>query len=453
MIEIYRKINKEETLVASVPDDNATLERTLMGADEVTLSVTVSEPLDLRVGDYARLEGSSYTINRAPDLVKASAVEFRYDLVLESPLYNLLDKIYISDVQGLSRFSLSGTLNDFVELLLMNINRDDFDPGWTWATDKGDHPVTVVTERKNLSFDNTTCRDVLNRLADEFGVEYVVRDRTIAFYERVENATSLVFEQGRGKGLYTLQRQNVDTDNTVTRAYVYGSTENLPVGYRKGLVERLCPRERDSDKYIPYFENREEYPKLVEREVYFDDVKPSFTGSVDTIGEDGLTLTCNAIDFSLKEVVIGKEGRVNFLSGDLTGKAFSFTCDGGLVRTLKLIPQEDEMAPAGDDGKRSMIPNATWRVQVGDKFTFTGITLPEAYVRTAEALLAEKGRKWIRAHSSLRVKYNLDVDYRYVREKGIVFNPGDVVGIVVPGMETVQRLRLTSVKKQLHTGS
>lgn len=452
MIEIYRKINKEETLVARVPDDNATLERTLMGADEVTLSVTVSEPLDLRVGDYARLEGSSYTINRAPDLVKASAVEFRYDLVLESPLYNLLDKIYISDVQGLSRFSLSGTLNDFVELLLMNINRDDFDPGWTWATDKGDHPVTVVTERKNLSFDNTTCRDVLNRLADEFGVEYVVRDRTIAFYERVENATSLVFEQGRGKGLYTLQRQNVDTDNTVTRAYVYGSTENLPVGYRKGLVERLCPRERDSDKYIPYFENREEYPKLVEREVYFDDVKPSFTGSVDSIGEDGLTLTCNAIDFSLKEVVIGKEGRVNFLSGDLTGKAFSFTCDGGLVRTLKLIPQEDEMAPAGDDGKRSMIPNATWRVQVGDKFTFTGITLPEAYVRTAEALLAEKGRKWIRAHSSLRVKYNLDVDYRYVREKGIVFNPGDVVGIVVPGMETVQRLRLTSVKKQLHTG-
>ena len=76
----------------------------------------------------------------------------------------------------------------------------------------------------------------------------MVRDRTIAFYERVENATSLVFEQGRGKGLYTLQRQNVDTDNTVTRAYVYGSTENLPVGYRKGLVERLCPRERDSDK-------------------------------------------------------------------------------------------------------------------------------------------------------------------------------------------------------------
>ena len=82
MIEIYRKINKEVTLVASVPDDNATLERTLMGADEVTLSVTVSEPLDFRVGDYTLLEGSSYMLNRTPDLVKASAVEFRYDVVL-----------------------------------------------------------------------------------------------------------------------------------------------------------------------------------------------------------------------------------------------------------------------------------------------------------------------------------------------------------------------------------
>ena len=33
-----------------------------------------------------------------------------------------------------------------------------------------------------------------------------------------------------------------------------------------------------------------------------------------------------------------------------------------------------------------------------------------------------------------------------------MFNPGDVVGIVFPGMEMVQRLRLTSVKKQLYTG-
>lgn len=453
MIEIYRKNNNGgEKLVAALPDDNATLERTLMGADEVTLSVTVSEPLDFQVGDYTRLEGCTYAINRTPDLVKASAVEFRYDLMLESPLYNLLDKIYISNVQGLSRFSLSGSLNDFVELLLMNINRDDFDPGWTWATDGEDHPVTVETERKNLSFDNTTCRDVLNRLADEFGVEYVVRDRTIAFHERVERATSLVFEQGQGKGLYTLQRQNVDTDNTVTRAYVYGSTENMPYKYREGLVDRLCPRERGTDEYIPFFENREEYPKLVEREVYFDDVKPTFTGEVDMIGKDGVTLTCNAIDFDLKASVVGKEGRVNFLTGDMMGKAFSFTCESGIVRTLKLIPQEDELAPADADGKRPVIPNETWRVRKGDKFTFTGITLPDAYIRTAEALLAEKGRKWMRAHSCLRVKYNLDVDYRYAREKKITFEPGDVVGIVVPGVDTVQKLRVTSVKKQLHTG-
>ena len=451
MIEIYRRIAGTETLVVSLADSNATLERGIMGADEVTLNVTVSEMLDLRVGDYTRVEDVEYAINREPDLVKTSAVEYRYDVVLESPLYNLLDKIYMLELTGKSRFSLAGTLEDFVDLLLKNINREDFDSGWSKAENEKGEVLIVETEVKMLTFDNTTCRDVLSKLADEFGAEYVVRGRAIAFHERVEVARDLVFEQGQGKGLYTLQRQNVDTDNTVTRAYVYGSTETLPVGYRNRQVDRLCPRERGTNEYITFFENRTEYPKLVEREVYFDDVKPSFTGSADSVSADFLKVRCDAINFDLKEVAIDKEARVNFLTGDLMGIAFSFTYDHA-KRTLTLIPQEDDRASADSEGNRPKLPNTTWHARVGDKFTFTGINLPDAYVRDAEALLAEKGRKWMRVHSSLRVKYNLDVDYRYARETGIELAPGDVVGIVVPGQEEIQKLRVTNVKKQLSTG-
>ncbi len=451
MIEIFRKIEGAETLVTSLPDDNATLERGIMAADEVTLNVTASEMLDLRVGDYTWIEGVEYAINREPDLVKASAVEYRYDMVLESPVYNLLDKIYMQGLTGKSRFSLAGTLEDFVDLLLTNINRPDFDPGWSKALNGKGEVQIVETEVKTLTFDNTTCRDLLTKLADEFGVEYVVQGRAIAFHERVEEARDLVFEQGQGKGLYTLQRQNVDTDNTVTQAYVFGSTENLPHGYRDGQFDRLCPRERGTDVYISFFENRTEYPKLVEREVYFDDVKPSFTGCADSVSSDFLKVRCNAIDFDLKDVVVGKEGRVNFLTGDLMGIAFSFTYDHG-SRTVTLIPQEDERASADSDGNRPKLPSKAWHARVGDKFTFTGITLPDAYVRDAEAVLAEKARKWMRVHSSLRVKYNLDVDYRYTRETDIELAPGDVVGIVVPGQEEVQKLRVTNVKKQLSTG-
>ena len=450
MIDIYRKTAGVETLVASLADDNATLERGIMGADEVTLNVTASEMLDLRVEDYARLEGVEYKINREPDLVKASAVEYRYDVVLESPLYNLLDKIYMLELTGKSRFSLAGTLEDFVDLLLKNINREGFDSGWSKAVNEKGEVLIVETEVKTLTFDNTTCRDVLSKLADEFGTEYVVRGRTIAFHERVEVARDLVFEQGQGKGLYTLQRQNVDTDNTVTRAYVYGSTENLPAGYRDGQFSRLCPRERGTTEYIPFFENRAEYPKLVEREVYFDDVKPSFTGSADSVSADFLKVSCKAIDFDLNRMT-GDEIRVNFLTGDLMGIAFVFDYDHS-TRTMTLQPQEDDRASADSSGKRPQLPNTIWHARVGDKFTFTGITLPDAYVRNAEALLAEKGRKWMRVHSSLRVKYNLDVDYRYARETDIELAPGDVVGIVVPGQEEIQKLRVTSVKKQLSTG-
>lgn len=451
MIDIFRKVEGVETLVVSLPDTNATLERGIMGADEVSLNVTESEMLDLRVGDYARFEGVEYSINREPDLVKASAVEYRYDVVLESPLYNLLDKIYMQKMTEKSRFSLAGTLADFVDLLLKNINQEDFDAGWSTAVDVHGKELIVETEVKTLSFDNTTCRDVLTKLAEEFDTEYVVRGRTIAFHERLEVARDLVFEQGQGKGLYTLQRQNVDTDNTVTRAYVFGSTENLPAGYREGQYSRLCPRELGTDDYIPCFENRAEYPKLVEREVYFDDVKPSFTGSVDSVSSDFLQVRCDAIDFDLNVVAVGDEARVNFLTGDLMGLAFVFDYNHS-TRTMTLQLQEDARASAGSDGKRPQLPNKTWHAKGGDKFTFTGINLPDSYVRHAESLLAEKGRKWMRVHSSLRVKYNLDVDYRYARETGIELSPGDVVGIVVPGQEGTQKLRVTNVKKQLSTG-
>ena len=451
MIDIFRKVDGVETLVVSLPDTTATLERGIMGADEVSLNVTASGMLDLRVGDYARVEGVEYSINREPDLVKASAVEYRYDVVLESPLYNLLDKIYMQNMTEKSRFSLAGTLADFVDLLLKNINQADFDAGWSVAVDGHGKELIVETEVKTLSFDNTTCRDVLTKLAGEFDTEYVVRGRAIAFHERLEVTRDLVFEQGQGKGLYTLQRQNVDTDNTVTRAYVFGSTENLPAGYREGQYSRLCPRELGTDDYIPCFENRTEYPKLVEREVYFDDVKPSFTGSVDRVSADFLQVRCDAIDFDLNVVAIGAEARVNFLTGDLMGLAFVFDYNHS-TRTMTLQPREDARASAGSDGKRPRLPNKTWHAKAGDKFTFTGITLPDSYVRHAESLLAEKGRKWMRVHSSLRVKYNLDVDYRYARETGIELAPGDVVGIVVPGQAGTQKLRVTNVKKQLSTG-
>lgn len=356
-----------------------------------------------------------------------------------------MDKLYRQDLTGQSRFTLNGQLEDFVDMLLLNINRAEFDPGW----EKGEMPAT---EFKNLSFDSVSCYEVLAILANEFAMEYRITGRRISFAERVEQIRDLKFEQGYGNGLYTLRRQNVDSDNTVTRAYVYGSMENLPLKYREGRFDRLVPADEDGE-VILYFENRTEYAKIVERDVFFDDVKPSFTGSVKTVsGMNNRTIGCPEIDFDLndKNIAIGDQARINFLTGALMGVGFQFNYNHAR-KEITLIGQEDDTATAGGNPEYAMLPNPNRKPAPGDKFNFTGIFLPAAYVRDAEKRLAEKGRKWMEVYSKLRVKYNLDVDYHYLRELGETLDVGDVVRIVV-GEGQEQQLRITSLKKQLATG-
>lgn len=450
MIEIRRKINGVETTVCTLSDENAEYEKALMGVDEVRVSVTVSEPLEVKVRDYIFWEGTEYTLNREPGLTKASAVEYRYDLVFESPAYNLMDKLYRLETTGASRFTLTGNLEDFVDLLLNNINREEFDRGWEKYVDENGVKHIVATELKNLSFESVSCYEVLARLANEFAVEYRIIGRKIAFEEKVERLRDLTFEQGCGNGLYTLSRQNVDTDNTVTRAYVYGSMENLPVGYRDRKYDRLVPAD-EKGEVIPYFENTREYAKVVERDVFFDDVKPSFTGAIEAVSAtDQRVFTCAAIDFDLNDQALGDTARVNFLTGALMGVGFRFGYDHANHR-VTLITQDDETAVGGGDLAYAQLPNALRKPAVGDKFNFTGIDLPQAYVTHAEQLLAEKGRKWMDTYSKLRVKYNLDVDYRYLRERGETLEVGDVVRIVLPDGDR-QQLRVTSLKKQLNSG-
>ena len=169
---------------------------------------------------------------------------------------------------------MTGTLRDFVQLAVDNANLTD--SGWS----VGDVPDTP---RKNIVFESMTVGDVLDKLATEFSVEYHSLGKRISFYDRYENITQIVFKQGMGNGLFTLTRRNVDSENTVTRAVLYGGTKNLPLGYRNGS-EYL--RWADPATGNMYVENFSDYPKVVERDVYFDDVYPHFEGGLDGVRGD-----------------------------------------------------------------------------------------------------------------------------------------------------------------------
>jgi len=117
-------------------------------------------------------------------------------------------------------FSLTGTADYFMKLLILNANRI----GETWV--KGG---VVATGYKTLTFSKEDCLSVLSKLATAFETEFYIEGDNIHLVKR-QQQTSHNFMYGRNFGLYTISRQVTDTP-LYTRLYVFGGEQNLPGDY------------------------------------------------------------------------------------------------------------------------------------------------------------------------------------------------------------------------------
>lgn len=442
LISIYRLVDGVQTTVCSISKENASLNQGIMDKDKVTLSVVAEDPIHLTEGDYILLGGVRYKINRDPEDKQKSEKEHSYEISFEAPIYTLIDKVYCNKITGSTTFSLTGKLGDFIELLIWNINVDNnqlgVDTGWTIG-------LCPDTDYLNITFDSVKCRDVLDTLASKFGLEYYATNKTINYVSRIENETGLVFTQGQGGGLYEVERKNVDDGDLVTRVYPKGGTENVIPG--EGDVEgRLMLPEG-------YIENFSESKRGVEAVVVFDGIHPTFQGSVGTVsGDNNREFLCPGIDFNIADVAVGDEGRINFLTGDLMGKSFEFKWDNNLKK-ITLIYQEDNLAEIDPNtGSRPNIPSASKYLRGGELFNFTGLKLSGTYKTNAITKLRQKATEWLAYYCRKRVKFELTVDYRYIRQNDVELHCGDLITINVPLHNITKLIRITSIEKNLHTG-
>ena len=442
MISVYRKISGVETEICTLSAKQSEHKTAIRGLNEIQISITVDVMLPILEGDYIKLNGVNYTINRDVEYTIESDVKYSYDLVFEHPFYILLNKLYCSRITGHTSFTLTGKLRDFVELLVwcVNIspeNPDGVDTGWTVGE-------IFNTEYKTLTFQDMYCNEVLNKLSDEFQVEYFFNNKQVNFVERIERLTDHVFEHGAGKGLYKLTQQNVDKEDTVTRLLVRGGNQNVPNGYA------------DEEGYLKlpenYLEDFSEHAKVVERKKKFEEEFPRFVGSIATVsGENNKILTCPQIDFDIAAIAVGDNVRINFLTGDLMGVSMKFNWQNS-NKQITLIEQEDETALAGADGTKPTIPNTSKKAKVGDEFNFTGVLMPESYVTASITRLRNKGNKYLGLFSKKRVKFTLDIDHRYMRGKPELI-VGDLVVISIPQRNFNQVIRIAELGKNLHTGA
>lgn len=437
----------------------------LNAEDTIAITVVSPFPQSYGIGDAITVFGRDYRLNRLPKVKKSGFAEYQYDLEFEGIQYDLLRVTYdvninttkneLQDIQG---DSLTGDLKRFMDVLISNANRV-FPNKWAL----GKCPETVGD--KTLTFaENDNCLSVLQNLcsADNFGVEFdIVKVNgvyTINLYEKVGSVLPFTLEYGKGKGLYSINRDNVSSSNIITRLKVFGSTENITSKYR---ADRLCMYGKD--KSSSYIEKAEAVAKygIFEGRKNFDDIKPTFTGKITAIVDgDVLSFIDETFPFDIKKtnadgeteyMIAGVSPKVHFNSGNLAGYEFEVHDYDHATHKFTLIKQTDD--------RGNVFPSETspaFRFAKDDTYKVLDIAYSKEIEEAAENLLAEQGNKYYDENCQPKVQYSIEVTKSFVEKyfggsDGVmnVFKPGDCLPIKDDEIGVDKAIRIKSFTRNV----
>lgn len=464
-IVITRKNGEKYTLapkkeVASIKE--AKQKWGLLGDDVVNITMESRIPQSYEIGDSINVFGRLYKLNQLPKVQKTGANRYSYELTFEGVQYDLLRAFYdvtiettgntLQDVQG---DALTGNLRRFATVLIANANRV-FPDMWRL----GECPETAAD--KTLTFsDGDNCLAVFQSLCRTFEVEAEIVQRggvyTINFAKSIGKKHAFVFEFGKGKGLYAINRQNVDSSNIVTRLKVYGSSDNITSRYR---ANRLClPTKSKGQSFIEQKEAVAKYGVHEARKV-FEEIKPTFNGRVSAIVEGSVLQFRDETMFDLNEkeadgkttkyLVAGLSAKIHFNTGNLAGYEFEIQKYDHATKTFTLKKLTDDRGEVFPSEK-----SASFQFLVWDEYKILDVALPKKYQDEAEKKLLEKGLEYYKQNSQPRVKYGLSISSRILEkifggdESVAIYSPGDYVNVKDEGVGVEKAVRIQSLQRNL----
>lgn len=422
-IKIYKTpaVELNDSIDVFVFNDQVT--RTLNGLEQITFRVESTTPILLLLGATIHAPIGVYKywyMNSLPVYEKVSERLHIYDFTFQAPLFDL-GKIAFLNASGEGEFFYNATPAMFAALIVYNLEQAAAAIPSTWSAG-----VSDVADYKNLQFQNQTCLQALNIVADAFDLEYKIdvsgNDFTIAFVEKIGAATGITLKYGAGYGLKNIKRTNVNTDNLITRLYYSGSDRNLPLNYGS---RRLKGSANYIERNVANFGRRDGFKN-------FDEVKPQYIGEVTSFiinDDDEHLLTDLLIPFDLTEeingettyLVNGTTAKINFLTGKCAGYVFDVADYDHLHHTIKLIKYKDQ---GGYE-----VPNATIQPDIEDKYVIFDIKMPAAYVLAAEAALDTVASDYLDLYCTPRVAYTLLSNTNYFSDNDILLNLGDQLTI------------------------
>lgn len=426
-------------------------------AERACTSTFISDAkINFDVFDYIDYRGERFELELLPTVKKISKHQYSYDLNFVSLKYELercmMRNIVPSDNGIVYPTPLVVEFTGTVKYLAERIQAclDAMYGKGVWSITLADG---VDSEEKNISMSNQNCWSALSLVNTEYKLNYFVKGRSVTI-GGAEPVVNNVFEYGKGKGLYEIERISDADTGIVTKLRAYGGTRNLdysypkkpewtdsilPANYALSPLRLMLPSFKTDGVTDFVLASNEAIAKYGIREgvITYDDIYPSITGmknsagqaideikSVDAItSETQPTFTVQLYDlgFDLNESLTTDEAQLSMKSGALQGYAFTITkivkaSDGSYTLTLGRNTLEES------DTDNFTVPNKDWNMKAGDKFVLLNILMPQEYIRAAENRLLERAKEYIAKYSSTNYSYNIGVDEIFMARNANFYN-------------------------------
>ena len=414
-IDVYRGVSPN----AEIPLDGATLIKELPMTDIIQAKFHSPSFLDLAIGDYITWDSVQYNINSEVDVKKNGLNSYDYIITFESYIYATVNvTMKLNDVL---EFDYTGTLSQWVDIIVSSINGNG-DYG-TWS--KGSISVSE-TGYRTIHIKDQSCLSVLQKLQAEFNAEFYFSALTINFIDEINNVvmdggSPLEIEYGQNNGLFNLTRKIDQSVPVVTRVYGFGSTRNLGNEYRTSPTD-ISKRLKFENAGVNYLDNNTGIYGIIEQVVEFTDIYPHRLGETTEVevGGDIHVFKDSAMDFDVNvELLPLIVAEIHFNTGSLAGYSFQLEEYNDTEKQFTIIPFTDV--------NDYVLPNASLKPAVDDKFVILNISMPSSYITSAETELESATQDYLDVVSIPRVGYDGDPDFTVMKSKNIKFNAGDSV--------------------------
>ena len=385
----------------------------LMSSDYVRLVFSTDKKINIRIGDHIATKewGTFYITKLQRPTYNKSTGGFDYDLQFDAPYYLWNNRLYKYDPKNNrneASWSLTDNLKNHMAVFLRSLSYY----GWTYTVDAASYSLDEAQRTVYISFQNKYLLDALSQIAESFNLEYWITDNIIHF-GKAESGTAIDFKLG--DNVEEMSAENSESDGA-NRFYAFGSTQNIPSGYRSsesevilnGVVQNRLMLPKDT----PYIDldSGLKAEEVVDGIVTFDDVYPRTKSSLsevikvsktveksntveattDTsaVADDSKAETevvniyrfkTSDFNFSADYILANTSLQVQFVSGKLNGMTFevAFNPNGENEKTIvdgKTVvnPDSQLFELVRNDTYGLTLPNDTLCPAVGDKFVLLG---------------------------------------------------------------------------------